>query len=195
MGISLHIHGTGPYVPVPRSPRTWPFSPVLAVLVDFPAYPWVFHCISMEPDRTCPFSVFSVFPGLARFRPFWPFWWISLHIHGDFTAYPWDQTVRARSMFSPFSPDLHVFARFGRFSGFRCISMGISLHIHGTGPNVPVPRFLRLSRTSTFSPVLVVLVDFPAYPWGFHCISMGPDRTCPFHVFSVLPGLARFRPS
>ena len=155
MGISLHIHGTGPYVPVPRFlrfPRTCTFSPVLAVLVDFPAYPWVFHCISMGPDRTCPFHV------------------------------------------SPFSPDLHVFARLGRFSGFRCISMGISLHIHGTGPNVPVLRFLRFPRTCTFSPVLAVLVDFPAYPWGFHCISMGPDRTCPFHVFSVLPGLARFRP-
>jgi hypothetical protein len=90
------------------------------------------------------------------------------------------------------SPDLHVFARFGRFSGFHCISMGISLHIHGTGPNVSVPRFLRFPRTCTFSPVLAVLVDFTAYPWGFHFISTGPDRTCPFHVFSVFPGLARF---
>ena len=138
-----------------RFPRTCTFSPVLAVLVDFTAYPWGFHCISMGSDRTCPFHVFSVFS---------------------------------------FSPALHVFVRFGRFSGFHCISMGISLHIHGTGPNVPVPRFLRFPRTYTFSPVLAVLLDFSAYPWGFDCISMGTDRTCQFTVFSVFPGLARFRP-
>ena len=149
-------------------------------------------------------------------------------MHGYFSAYPWDRTGRVRSTFSPFSPylhvfarfgrftgfhcicmgpnrtcpfhvfsvfpDLHVFARFGRYSGFHCISMGISLHINGTEPNVSVPRFLRFPRTCTFSPVLAVIVDFTAYPWVFHCISMGSDRTCPFHVFCVFPGLTRFHP-
>ena len=105
-------------------------------------------------------------------------------------------------VFSVF-PDLHVFARFGRYSGFHCISMGISLHIHGIGPNVPVPRFLRFPRTYTFSPVLAVLGDFTAYPWGFHCISMGPNvpvprflrspRTCTFSpVLAVLAVIIGF---
>ena len=30
--------------------------------------------------------------------------------------------------------------------------MGISLHIHGTGPNVPVPRFLLLSFLAIQTP-------------------------------------------
>ena len=68
--------------------------------------------------------------------------------------------------------------------------MGISLHIHGNGPDVPVLRFLRFPRTCTFSPVLAVLVDFTAYPWGFHCISMG--RTG--RARSPFSPIARFRP-
>ena len=115
----------------------------------------------MGPDRTCPFHVFSVFPGLTRFRPFWPFYWISLHIHGDFTAYPWDRTERARSTFSP---DLHVFARFRRFKGFHCVSMGISPHIHGTE---------RVRSTfSPFSPDLHVFARFGRFS-RYHWFSMG----------------------
>ena len=159
MGISLHIHVTR----TGRARSTFsPLSPDLHVFAQFCMarfsgvslhIRWAIgHCISMGTDRTCPFLArfLRSSPRRCTFSP------VLASFPVDFTAYPVstgpDVPVRARIL--PCIPGLARFSPvLARFSGFHC------------RPCLP-----GLAR---FRPVLAVLVDFTAYPRGFHCISDG----------------------
>ena len=209
-----------PNVPVPRFLRfprlarfrpSWPFWPSLLFRLVISPYPG---------DRTCPFHVFSVFPGLhvfarsARLAVF-------AGPSGRFHRYPSNRMC-------PF----HVFSVFPRLTRFRPFwpfwpfSLFRGDFTISRRPNVPVPRFLRFPRLAPFRPFCPSAVfavpsgDFtvskrpnvpvprflrflPTYtfspvlalPFSLFRMVISPypgDRTCPFHVFSVFPDLYVF---
>jgi hypothetical protein len=92
------------------------FSSRVPRFPGFASFPWCALVFSpYRLDRTCPLHVFSVFARLARFRPFWPFCQVLL-FRLVISQYPGDRTCTFH-VFSV-SPDLHVFARFGRVDSF-----------------------------------------------------------------------------
>ena len=151
----------------PRLTRFPPFCPFLLFRMVISPYPGdrtcLFHVFSVFPDlhvfaRFVRFRRFAVpagdftvsrrpnvpaprflrFPRVTRFRPFWPFLLFRLVI----SPYPGDRTCPFH-VFSVF-PDLHVFARFGRF----CCSGWSFHHIQ--------PTECARSTFSPFSPDLHV---------------------------------------
>ena len=94
-------------------------------------------------------------------------------------------------------PDLHVFARFGRFRRFAVPAGDFTV---SRRPNAPAPRFLRFPRvtrflrfspTYTFSPVLAVLPVFAVLAGDF-TVSRQPN--VPVRRFLRFPRLTRIRP-
>ena len=94
------------------------FSSRVPLFPGFASFPLCALVFSPYPrDRTCPFHVFSVFPGLDVFARSGR---IAVFAVPDGDFHHIQATERARSnVFSVF-PGLHVFARSARFGRFRC---------------------------------------------------------------------------